>query len=322
MPSFLQRLTSQTKPLISHLKPYLRWVILGGTLFFLASTLRKHWSEVTELRVDAAGWAVLTVAMGITLLAHTWSGWVWSWILRELNQPAQGIWGISVYLKTNIAKYLPGNVWHFYGRILASTDAGFTAGAATLSVLLEALLMAAAALIITITSLRSDYQVLQLLSLSTVLVAIHPKLLNPLLQLASRLKAPKKSAHSEAESSFTASPRTVYLKRYPLRPIFGEIIFVLLRGIGFLFCVIVLTPINLSQLPLILSAFSFSWLLGLVVPGAPGGIGIFEATAIALLGSHLPSAIVLGSVVLYRLISTLVEAAGAGLAWLGDRWIE
>jgi uncharacterized membrane protein YbhN (UPF0104 family) len=343
MPSPLQRLVDQSKPIISRLKPYLRWVILGGTLFFVASTLRQHWSEVMELRVDAAGWGILMIAMAFTLLAHVWSGWVWSWILRELNQPAKGIWGISVYLKTNIAKYLPGNVWHFYGRIVAATEAGFPTGAATLSVLLEPLLMAAAALIITLIgtliSLNSNYVVLKLLSLGLVLIAIHPKFLNPVLKLVGRLKT--KSARSAAPHSATPDATTsnsaipnasvpvapqpsqpVQLKRYPLFPILGEVFFVFLRGIGFLFCVMVLASLNLAQVPLIISAFSFAWLLGLVVPGAPGGIGIFEATAIALLDSQLPPAIVLGSVALYRLISTLAEAVGAGAAWLGDRWIR
>ena len=334
MPSPLQRLVTQGKQVISRLKPYLRWVILGGTL---VSTLRQHWSEVMELRVDAVGWGILTIAMGFTLLAHIWSGWVWSWILRELNQPAKGIWGISVYLKTNIAKYLPGNVWHFYGRIVAATEAGFPAGAATLSVLLEPLLMAAAALIITLVgtliSLESNYEVLKLLSLGLVLTAIHPKFLNPVLKLVGRLKT--KSTRSAASKASTptsaglnaaapAAPQTsqpVQLKRYPLFPILGEVFFVFLRGVGFLFCVMVLASVNLTQVPLILSAFSFAWLLGLVVPGAPGGIGIFEATAIALLDSQLPPAIVLGSVALYRLISTLAEAVGAGAAWLGDRYL-
>jgi len=41
-------------------------------------------------------------------------------------------------------QYLPGNVWH-YGRISAAVKAGVSGSAATLSVLLEPLLMAAAA---------------------------------------------------------------------------------------------------------------------------------------------------------------------------------
>jgi glycosyltransferase 2 family protein len=80
-----------------------------------------------------------------------------------------------------------------------------------------------------------------------------------------------------------------------------------------------LNPIAPAQIPLIFSAFSFSWVLGLVVPGAPGGIGVFEATAIALLNSQIPTGTILGGVALYRLISILAELIGAGLAGLKTR---
>lgn len=317
----LRSLLTHGKQALARFKPYLRWVILGGTGFFLVSALRQHWAEVMALRVDARGWAILAVALGVTLLAHIWSGWVWSWILRELNQPASGSWGVLVYLKTNIAKYLPGNVWHLYGRIVATKKAGFASAPATLSVLLEPLLMAAAALTIALLGLRSDYWLLQGLCLGAILAAIHPRLLNPLLSLVSRLK---RSSSTDADRTMSADRQTVaspplQLTRYPFCPLLGELLFVFLRGTGFLLTVLVLSPVDLAQFPMILSAFGFAWLLGLVIPGAPGGIGVFEATAIALLNAQLPPAVILGSVALYRLISTLAEAGGAGLAWLDDR---
>jgi glycosyltransferase 2 family protein len=292
---------------LSRLKPYLRWMILGGTLFFIAAALRQHWQEVAAIRMTATGYYYLAIALLTTLLAHIWSGWVWSRILRELNQPAPGLWSIRVYLTTNIAKYLPGNVWHFYGRVMAAKTQGFSVGAATLSVLLEALLMAAAAIAIAlITGVRINW-LIQLLSLFVVLIAIHPKFLNPLLKIAGRLKGKKQE------------PEPIQILRYPLLPLLGEAGFVVLRGLGFLLTLSALNPIAPAQIPLIFSAFSFSWVLGLVVPGAPGGIGVFEATAIALLNSQIPTGTILGGVALYRLISILAELMGAGLAGLKTR---
>jgi glycosyltransferase 2 family protein len=78
--------------------------------------------------------------------------------------------------------------------------------------------------------------------------------------------------------------------------------------------------LNVSQIPLLLGAFSFAWLLGFIVPGAPGGLGVFEATAIAVLQHHFPSAVVISAIALYRLISILAETAGASLAWLDERF--
>lgn len=313
---------TQIKSTLTQFKPYLRWLVLGGTLFFLASTLRQHWAGVVSLRVEPIAWAILLVALGVTLLAHIWSGWVWSWILRELDQPVGGVWGILVYLKTNIAKYLPGNVWHFYGRVMAAKQAGCSVGVATLSVLLEALLMAAAALTLALFGLQSQFQPLQILGLIAVLGGIHPRILNPLLQLASQIKGKKPIASdldlgSESTPESTAQP--VQIRRYLVIPLLGEFAFVLLRGVGFLLTVLALNSVGLAQVPLLLSAFGIAWLLGLVVPGAPGGIGVFEATAVALLENQFPAASILGSVALYRLVSTLAEAIGAGLAKLEER---
>ncbi|MGK7888736.1 MAG: UPF0104 family protein, partial [Leptolyngbyaceae cyanobacterium] len=91
-----------------------------------------------------------------------------------------------------------------------------------------------------------------------------------------------------------------------------------LRSLGFITVAIALAPIAWAQFPALISGFSLAWMLGLVVPGAPGGIGVFEATAIALLGpsTGLSNGVVVGAVALYRLVSTLAEAIGAAVAWL------
>ena len=301
------------KQVISRLKPYLRWVILGGVLFFLAEALKDNWREVTAIRINRAGLACLTISLGVTLLAHIWSGWVWSWIVREFNQPADGIWGVQTYLKTNIAKYLPGNVWHFYGRVRAVQTLGASSGTAILSVLMEPLLMAAAALILALLSSQQRWGV-QILFLAAILASVHPQILNPLL---SRLSQAKAKVQGLAESD--SPPR---VNRYPFRPLAGEIGFVCLRGLGFVLTVLALKAISPMQILPLISAFSLAWLLGLVVPGAPGGIGVFEATAIALLNNQFSTGVILSSVAFYRLISTLAEAGGAGLVWLDERWSQ
>jgi uncharacterized membrane protein YbhN (UPF0104 family) len=301
------------------MKQFLRWIILGGTLFFLAKALKDNWIGVTAIRIDGVGWTIIAIATGVTLLAHTWAGWIWTWILQELNQPISSPQFIQVYLKTNIAKYLPGNIWHHYGRIVAAKKANVSAGAATLSVLLEPLLMLAAALIIIVlcssqfaaANTTLAIQVLQLLSLALVLCAIHPRFLNPVIRFLYRLKA-KKSATTQPTVPFS-------LKSYPLRPLLGELGFMALRATGFILTMSALGSLNVNQIPLLLGAFSCAWLLGFVIPGAPGGLGVFEATAYQLLQHHFPAALVFSAIALYRLISILAETAGATLAYLDER---
>jgi hypothetical protein len=301
---------------MGRLKPFLRWAILGSTLFFLGAVLKSHWQKVVSIRVTEAGWASLAIALGITLLAHICAGGVWSRLLQDFRQPVQGVWLVQAYLKTTIAKYLPGNVWHYYGRITAATKAGATLETATVSVLLEPLLMAAAALLIALLGsqpIAAQYGLpvlmLQWFSLLVVLASVHPRLINPLVRYLGKQK--QKATNAPSLVSFE-------LEHYPLVPLLGEVGFLLLRSAGFLFTFLAISPVLPSQLPLLLSAFSVSWLLGLVVPGAPGGIGVFEATVIALLGQTFSPGLLLSVVALYRLVSILAEVAGAGLSWLDE----
>ncbi|WP_449417388.1 UPF0104 family protein [Phormidium nigroviride] len=338
-----QRVSNLIKPVISRLKPYLRYFILGGTLLFVAKAFKDHWQEVAAIRIDTTGVVMLAIALSVTLLSHIWAGWVWLWILREFNQSVDTIWGIRVFLKTNIGKYLPGNIWHFWGRIQAAREGGVPAAIATLSVLLEPLLMAAAALLIASIGSQPENRALQVFSLAAILMTVHPNILNPLVQYVGKMKGLgsknqiQKSGNTDRDKNQLDNgvneseqlPITNYqlpitnsipqIKRYPFLPLLGEIIFLGLRGGGFLMTLTALTPINFSEIPQLFSAFSFAYVLGLVIPGAPGGLGVFEATAIALLDRRFSPALIVSAVALYRFVSILAEAIGAGFAWLDER---
>lgn len=310
----------------------LRWLILGATLFFVGKVLKDNWQQVLAIQISPIGWASLAIALGVTLLAHISAGWVWSQILHDFRQPVPRVAIVQAYLKTTVAKYLPGNIWHYYGRINAAKSAGASIGAATLSVLLEPLLMAAAALFLLVfcsQPIGAKYGLpilsLQWLCLGGILASVHPRVLNRVMQVLGRLKKPSpptplpRERGAEVGLELEESALAFQLERYPLVPLLGELGFVILRGVGFLLTILAISPIAPETLPLVLGAFSLAWLLGLVVPGAPGGVGVFEATAIGLLDQTYSPAVILGAVALYRLVSILAETGGAGLAWLDQR---
>jgi glycosyltransferase 2 family protein len=320
---------------ISRLKPWLRYCILGGTFLFIAKAFVTHWQEVATIQIRVESFPLLAIALGMTLFSLTFAGWVWMLILREFRQSVNAAWAIQVFLKTNIFKYLPGNIWHFWGRILDAQKAGIAPKAAILSVLLEPLLMAAAGLLIGLISFGKISWWLRLCCLLAILTAIHPRILNQIVLFVERLKLSKSNGNNSQvtklagdrltveattdlaqKSSLVKSRKRVNLpiKRYPLVLLIGEMCFIGLRGSGFLLTVIALTPVHFSQIPNLFGAFCFAFVLGLVVPGAPGGMGVFEATAIALLSDRFSTGIILGAVALYRIVSILAEVFGAVLA--------
>jgi uncharacterized membrane protein YbhN (UPF0104 family) len=321
----------------ARLKPYLRYAILGVTFLFIAKAFLTHWREVANIRIRPESFPLLAIALGITLLSLIFVGWVWMLILREFRQPVNAAWAIQVFLKTNIAKYLPGNIWHFWGRILEAKNAGIAPKTATLSVLLEPLLMASAGVLIGLICFeRTDY-LLRIVGCAAILTAIHPRILNPIVLFVERLKLSKnKGENSEVgdaagdrqtsrlgsssnlakktSSVKSGSKINLPIKRYPLVPLIGQMCFIGLRGSGFLLTVMALTPVKFLDIPNLFGAFCFAFVVGLVVPGAPGGIGVFEATAIALLSDRFSTGIILSAVALYRIISILADVAGAALA--------
>ncbi|MBD2441711.1 flippase-like domain-containing protein [Dolichospermum sp. FACHB-1091] len=302
------------------MKKIFRWLILGGTLFFLLKAFKDNWLGVSAIRINITGWLILGTATSVTLLAHIWAGWIWTWVLKELNQSVSSIEFIQVYLKTNIAKYLPGNVWHYYGRIIAAKNANIPTNIATLSVLLEPLLMLAAALIIillfasqiVVNNWKINLVILQLLGLIIILGILHPWFLNPTIQLLDRWKNKKSQPENQLIDSFI-------INRYPVKPLLGEIVFLGLRGAGFILTMLAINSLTWQQIPLLFGTFTCAWVMGLVIPGAPGGLGVFETIAILLLQYHFPAALVISAIALYRLISILAETTGAAIAWLFER---
>ncbi len=315
-------------------KRFLRWAIWGAALFFIVHTLIAYWPEIRQLELRDNGWQWLALGGVITLVAHCWAGWVWHWLLQDWGLALGGLWAVRVYLLTNVAKYLPGNVWHFVGRVRAVQNAGGALGQSVASVVAEPLVLAVAALgvgtgfgwLSWLIGLESSgvsnvrlsglgWHLGLLGGWAIALYLLHPDRLNPRLQQMSQLRLRLLTDQPPKEE-----PTLLKLERYPIRPLLGEMGFVLGRSLGFIVIVMALAPVNLADCPVLVSAFCLAWLLGLVVPGSPGGVGIFEATATALLSGHLPIGVIVGSVVCYRMMGTLAELMGAMIFWVQARF--
>jgi uncharacterized membrane protein YbhN (UPF0104 family) len=302
------------------LKPWLKWLILGATIAFLGDQLRRYGAEMLTLPLTASSYAHFGLALGITIAAHLWAGVAWGWILAYLNYPQPHFWSMGVYLRTNIAKYLPGNIWHFVSRVRDSQAQEIPLGISVLSVVLEAFLMMAAASILALGSSLPWF--LRGSGIVIVLSLLHPYCLSPILQRLERSKRQQLQENLAVRSATDGNPPgnpfdslSAPPLHYPWQPLGGELLFVLLRSIGFLTIVLALHPLAWDRWGSLISGFSVAWVLGLVIPGAPGGLGVFEATAILLLEGFLPASVVLATVTIYRVMSTLAEAIGAGLGY-------
>jgi hypothetical protein len=62
-----------------------------------------------------------------------------------------------------------------------------------------------------------------------------------------------------------------------------------------------------------------SWSLGVLVPFAPGGLGVQEASGAALIAFIAPTAVAAATMIVLRVLMVGVEAATAGVAYAADR---
>ncbi|NJK41691.1 MAG: hypothetical protein HC934_10715 [Acaryochloridaceae cyanobacterium SU_2_1] len=290
---------------------------------FLGRAIYRHWQGIATIHITWVAGAWLAIATGTTLFAFILTGWLWGWILQDFDYPINNIWATQIYLTTNIAKYLPSNLIHLYGRTLAATRMGVPLSVATLSVVLDTLLMMAAGLVLGVMTVPDQGLLLAGLGLGTLLILIHPRVLK---LGAEQIRGLSRSLRSK---KLFNQPQLFPLQRhpYPWRLLLGELGILILRGLGFAMVVEALMPLEISAIPRLISIFSVGWLLGFISPGIPGGIGVFELTVSQLLTSPgivaqeqtLSYGFALGIVALYRLMNTLAEALGAGLAWLDSQ---
>ena len=94
---------------------------------------------------------------------------------------------------------------------------------------------------------------------------------------------------------------------FPARALFIEIGFVLSKFIGFYICLNTFYTTNNLNIIYLLVVFSLSWSLGLVVPTAPGGVGVFEACLLFFVGRNIPQNAILVSLIYFRIISTSAD---------------
>jgi len=218
-------------------------------------------------------------------------------------------------LSSNLLKYLPGGIWHFVERMRVLRP-HMGAGPALASVLLEPLLMVVAALLwVPFGGWQSGLAIA--CCLPTMLLI--PRWREPLLRRLERAKA-KQLDRADVGLVGAVSPEALGSGRddYPWSALAMEMVFVAVRFGGFWCCVMAFSLNPSLSMGEWLAGFALAWTVGLVVPAAPGGLGVFEATLLLRLGSGVPEAPLLAVVLCYRVIATFADGLAAAAVW-GDR---
>jgi uncharacterized membrane protein YbhN (UPF0104 family) len=278
--------------------------IVATTVYFLAAYLLRSWDSIEEFdwTFDAGWLAVSGVAFLVFYFAQTWFWWL---LLRGCGAPGPFWPAASVWGKSILARYVPGNVFMFVGRAWMSHSRGLPVERVTAAMVYEQALgvcgaLLAVAVLFPFWEYRPGVTALSLLAIPVLVALMHPRIFGPLAGWALRL-----------------------LHRPPLEVTlgFGAVLGMLflftadwlVAGTGAWLLARALTGLDVNALPLVTVAYALAYVAGMVAFFIPSGIGVREAVLTASLSKELPGGVALTWALLLRVWVTVVELVFVGL---------
>lgn len=258
---------------------------LGGLLALVGVgfVVERLWSYTEQMDVTALGvetWAALGLLSLIYGAANILLALSWRELLRHFGVLAHKTWAIWAYGVSQIAKYVPGNIFHLAGRQAMGVSAGYSHRVMAISAVWELGLIAAPATMFGFLLVPLFIGEVTPRGALIIFVAV----------MMGMLAVVKRTAG-------------LFLARAML----FHICFLAISAVIF---VCVMTVIAPTQPPsfhngiFLAGAFVLAWLAGLVTPGAPAGIGVRELILLFLLKGQVREADLVMAVALGRFVTS------------------
>src|SRR5471030_1945996 len=277
MPSFLKINSKKMKKIFS---------LAGSTLamigiIFIAIRLHGYWRGAHLEKVHTSVWVIIILLALCYSVINIFLALSWRSILLHLNVEVSKAWAVRVYGISQLAKYVPGNIFHLAGRQALSMAAGLPAKKVLTSSLYEQG-------IIIISGVTAGWIVLSALAPSFPLLMGISLLIISLMILLACLQ-------------FFLSKKMA---------IAGLLQITFLIFSAFIFVAILKNITHAEYLvPDVLfyagGTYIIAWLAGLITPGAPAGVGVRELVILFCLSNIIPESELLLAVVLGRVVTVI-----------------
>ena len=231
------------------------------------------------------------------------NAYAWKYIVKWFGKEFKSNNLVSFYVLTNILKYVPGGIWHFVERFNFIKKIS-NPQIALYSILIEPYFMLSGSFLLA--SIGVIFSPLYLFLIFPV-IFLNRKLIHLVLKGLGSLKGKVFEVLRLTNSRDQFEKKINMINFFPTRALFLEIGFVLSKFIGFYICLNSFNNSNALNIIFLLVIFSISWSIGLVVPTAPGGVGVFEACFLFFVGRNIPQNIILVSLIYFRVISTSAD---------------
>ena len=210
---------------------------------------------------------------------------------------------VSFYVLSNVLKYIPGGIWHFVERFnfvknISSPELAFY------STLIEPYFMLCASFFIaSIGIIFSPFY----LFLVIPLLLLNRKLIYFVLRKLESIKSKSVGVLKLPNSHYQFQKKIKLISFFPTKAFLCEIGFILSKFIGFFVCFNKFYSVEKHEILFLLIIFCVSWSIGLIVPLAPSGVGVFEASFLLFPGRNIPLEPLLETLLLFRIISTSAD---------------
>ena len=290
---------------------FLKKINFGGlkSIFFISSL--SYFSIYFFDNIDQISFDINLERNGINLflsflfcvLSIYLNAYAWKYIVKWLGKEFKSNNLVSFYVLTNILKYVPGGIWHFVERFNFIKKIS-NPQIALYSTLIEPYFMLSGSFLLA--SLGLIFSPIYFFLIFPLLF-LNRKLIYLVLRGIGSLKGKIFEVLGLTNSKDQLEKRINIVSFFPSRALFLEIGFVLSKFIGFYICLNTFYASNSLNIIFLLVIFSLSWSLGLVVPAAPGGVGVFEACLLLFVGNSIPQNIIIICLVYFRVISTSAD---------------
>jgi hypothetical protein len=286
---------------------------MGASFYYMGRTLYGGIRDLASGEV-AVRWGSLAGALGIAAGCGVLGGWLWQLALASLGLRLGFRECLSIQATSNLAKYLPGYAWQQVGKGYLTQRAVHAGGRVGLALLVEFGALVGTAGVLAFAAMPAGtvwpwvgapptgVRVLAGGGLALVLV-----LGAPLGRLALRRVARARPAWVVAS-----------LRPAPFYGLLGAALLSwLLFGVSYALTVGALHPLPLADWPLALHTLTLSFVVSLLTPFVPGGIGVREGLMAYLLAARLPGGAAALAAVLSRLVVIAGELSSLGIsrAW-------
>jgi len=260
---------------------FLKKINFGGlkSVFFISSLLYfciYFFENIDQISFDInleRNGINLSLSFLFCVLSIYLNAYAWKYIVKWFGKEFKSNNLVSFYVLTNILKYVPGGVWHFVERFNFIKKIS-NPQIALYSTLIEPYFMLSGSFLLA--SMGLIFSPIYFF-LIFPLVFLNRKLIYLVLKRIGSLKGKVFEVLRLPNTKYQFQERINIISFFPTKALILEIGFVLSKFIGFYICLNTFYTSNNLNSIFLLVIFSLSWSLGLVVPTAPGGVGVFEA---------------------------------------------